>query len=121
MPRIAYAFSLMTLYKCRYLLHGYVIARLQCSFGSVEQLAYIRIFHFVVVAQVEHDTLHIGQRSDSLLQQSMRLIAVKIVVSHESAGYCHVAFIAKRGYILLASDEVKRLIHSDTIQPCGYF
>ena len=101
MPRIAYTFSLMTLYKCRYLLHGYVITRLQCSFGSVEQLAYIRIFHFVVVAQIEHHTLHIWQRSDSSLQQSLRPIAVKIVVSHESVGYCHVAIIAKRGYILL--------------------
>lgn len=31
MPRIAYTFSLMALYKCRYLLHRYVIACLQCT------------------------------------------------------------------------------------------
>ena len=72
----------MRLHKRRYLFHGYMIAGLQRSLSRVEHLAYVGIFHFVLVAQVEQHTLNLWQSGDGFLQQSLCHVAVEIVISH---------------------------------------
>ena len=99
--------------------HSYVVGCFQTSFRRSEYLAYLAVFHFVVVTELENSTLHIGQAGNCFLQLRLCLVAIKVAVGHEMIGQSQVGIIsAQGGPVFLPAGEVEGFIDGDACEPC---
>ena len=73
--------------KFSYFLDSNMIGSLQCSFCCIKYLTDFTVFHLLIVSEIKHCALHVGQFGNSLLQLCFCLIAVEVVVGKQRIGY----------------------------------
>ena len=96
-----------------------MVACLERSFRGAKDLAHLRIFHLIIVAHREDSALDIRQAGYGSLEAGLRLVTIKIIISHQLAHDVPSLRGVQRRGIAGAPQEIDRLVDGYAIQPGG--
>ena len=105
------------------LLHRVMVGGFKRTDRSAENFRHLLIFHLVVIAHVEDETLFFREVHDRLLEGELEFVAVEIFVAFEIAEEKRLVVLVARDVVALALlvEEIDRLVDGDLIEPCREF
>ena len=98
--------------------HCDMVGCFQRSLAGVEESADLAVFHLVEVAQLEDGALYVGQTGDGFLELCLCLVAVEVVVGHQTVGHAKVGIVGTdECEVLLSAHEVEALVDGNAREP----